>query len=55
MRERIIGELEFTDGVRRTVYEDERGQYVESDGERVYGLWLLPDEYDGDLPLVVLA
>jgi hypothetical protein len=50
-----IGEQEFTDGVQRTVYEDDEGRYVEADGERVYGTWLEPDEASADVPLVVPA
>jgi hypothetical protein len=53
MSEGIIGERELTDGTPRTVYEDERGQYVEADGERVYGVWLWPDEEAPDVPVIV--
>lgn len=44
----MIGTLNFTDGIERPVYEDDQGQYVLDEGERVYGVWLLADE-----PLVV--
>jgi hypothetical protein len=52
--EGIIGERELTDGTRRPVYEDKRGQYVEADGERVYGVWLWPAEDASDPPLIVV-
>jgi hypothetical protein len=40
---RIIGRRLFTDGVERDVREARDGrQYVEDDGELVYGHWLLP-------------
>jgi hypothetical protein len=41
---RIIGRVTFVDGVTRDVYEDADGQQwvIGYDGDRVYGLWLLP-------------
>jgi hypothetical protein len=55
MKERVIGEREFTDGARRTVKEDEQGQYVEADGERVYGVWVWPEADGMDTPFIVIA
>jgi hypothetical protein len=49
----VIGYREFVDGTRRPIYWDATGQYVlDDDGERVYGVWLIPDE-ECDLPLIV--
>jgi hypothetical protein len=46
------GERLFTDGTTRPVFEDPDGrQYVEDDGERVYGTWLPP----ADEPVLVGA
>jgi hypothetical protein len=42
MNARTIGHRLFTDGVTRPVYEDEHGQFIEEDGERVDGVWLVP-------------
>jgi hypothetical protein len=39
-----IGERLFTDGITRPVYEDEHGQFVLEDGERIDGIWLVADE-----------
>jgi hypothetical protein len=40
---RILGRRLFTDGDERDVFEDDDGgQYVDDDGERVDGQWLLP-------------
>jgi hypothetical protein len=48
---RIIGRVPFTDGVVRDVYEDADGRQwvVGHDGEKVYGVWLLP----ADEPVIV--
>jgi hypothetical protein len=48
---RIIGIIPFVDGVERDVHEDDDGrQWVTGyEGEKVYGVWLLP----ADKPLVV--
>jgi hypothetical protein len=36
-------ESRFTDGTTRPVFEDRDGrQYVVDDGERIYGMWILP-------------
>ena len=35
------------------VYEDERGQFIEEDGERVDGVWLVPEEDRADTPVIV--
>ena len=48
---RVIGRVSFVDGVTRDVYEDADGrQWVAGyDGERVYGVWLVP----ADEPVMV--
>ena len=48
---RIIGNVPFVDGVVREVHEDDDGrQWVTGyEGERVYGMWLLP----ADEPVMV--
>lgn len=39
----IIGLRLFVDGVERDAFEDVEGQqYVEDDGQQVYGQWLPP-------------
>jgi hypothetical protein len=50
-----IGHRLFTDGVTRPVYEDERGPFIEEDGERVDGLWLMLEGDQADTPVVVEA
>jgi hypothetical protein len=46
----IIGNREFVDGTRRPIYLDAKGQYVlDDDGERAYGVWLIPEEECYDL------
>jgi hypothetical protein len=42
MNARTIGHRLFTDSVLRPVDEDERGQFIVEDGERVDGVWLVP-------------
>ena len=49
----ILGFVLFTDGVRRPVYADRDRQFVVVDGEKVYGLFLIPEEEWSDVPLVV--
>jgi hypothetical protein len=45
MKAKQISQREFVDGSTRTVFEDAQGQYVlDDDGQRVYGVCLLPDE-----------
>jgi hypothetical protein len=40
-----IAHVEFTDGIQRPVYEDERGQFVlDDEGIRVGGVWYIPPE-----------
>jgi hypothetical protein len=34
-------------------YEDERGQFIEEDGERVDCLWLVPEDDQADTPVIV--
>ena len=48
---RAVGRVPFVDGAARDVYEDADGrQWVAGhDGERVYGVWLMP----ADEPVVV--
>jgi hypothetical protein len=53
MSERVIGYRLFTDGLTRPVYEDERGQFVVEDGERIDGVWLVPEDDGADTPLIV--
>jgi hypothetical protein len=53
MSERVIGQRQFTDGVTRPVYEDERGQYIVEDGERIDGVWLTPEAEEADVPLIL--
>jgi hypothetical protein len=48
-----IGARLFPDGVTRLVYEDDQGQYVHDDGQRVYGQWLVSEEDFPDLPIIV--
>src|SRR5207244_1712994 len=49
---RRIGERLFTDGITRPVFEDADGrQFVDDDGQRVYGVWLVP----ADEPAIVDA
>jgi hypothetical protein len=49
--ERVVGRVLFTDGIERDVYQDtdDRQWVVGYDGERVYGVWLMPP----DEPLTV--
>jgi hypothetical protein len=53
MTPRVIGRLLFTDGLTRPVYEDERGQSVVEDGERIDGVWLVPEDDRANTPLIV--
>jgi hypothetical protein len=42
------------DGLPRPVYADAHGQYVlNDDGERIHGLYLLPEEECCDPPVIV--
>ena len=50
MSDAIIGSREFADGTTRPVYTDLRGEYVIYDGERVYGIWILP----ADEPIIAI-
>jgi hypothetical protein len=52
MSERVIGQRRFTDGVTRSVYEDECGQYIVQDGERIDGVWLPSKGEEADTPLI---
>ena len=53
MNARTIGHQLFTDGATRPVYEDERGQFIVEDGERIDGVWFVRDEEQGDTPMIV--
>jgi hypothetical protein len=53
MTARAIGHRLFTDGVTRPVYQDERGQYVVEDGERIDGVRLVPEENQADTPVIM--
>jgi hypothetical protein len=55
MTPKVVGHRQFTDGVTRPVYEDERGQFIEEDGDRVDGVWLVPEEDGADTPVIVEA
>lgn len=49
-----IAYIDFTDGTRRPVYQDNRGQYVvDADGTRVRGVWFIPRDEDCAVPAVV--
>jgi hypothetical protein len=50
----LIGYQHFVDGTRRPIYEDARGQYVlDDEAERVYGVYLIPEEERCDPPVIV--
>jgi hypothetical protein len=55
MPDPLIGHRLFTNGVRRAVYADADGrQYVLGyDGEKVYGVWLLPEADECDVLVIV--
>jgi hypothetical protein len=53
MTPKVIGRRLFTDGVTHPVYEDERGQFIVVDGERFDGVWIVPEEYQADTPVIV--
>jgi hypothetical protein len=55
MDEAILGFVLFTDGFRRPVYADGDRPFVVVDGEKVYGLFLIPAEEWFDVPLVVTS
>ena len=52
MNARTIGRRLFTDGVPRPVHQDDRGQFIVEDGERVDGVWLVPEEDQADTPVM---
>jgi hypothetical protein len=53
MTNQVIDHRLFVDGTRKPLLEDARGQYVlHDDGERFYGVWLIPEDAC-DLPLIV--
>jgi len=50
----LLGHVPFTDGARRPVYGEADRQYTcDNDGEKVYGLFLIPWEECSDLPVIV--
>jgi hypothetical protein len=50
----IISYRNFVDGTRRPIYDDGRMQYVINDeGERVHGIFMIPEEERCDLPVIV--
>jgi hypothetical protein len=54
VRDRIvIGHRLFVDGAVRAVYQDDHGQYVLDDGERIDGLFVVPEDDGADMPLIV--
>ena len=53
MSEQVIGRARFVDGTTRPVYLDGDRQYVIDEGERVYGLFILPEEDWGNVPVIV--
>ncbi len=52
----VIGYRHFVDGTTRPIYEEPLGrQYVlHEDGERDYGVWLIPED-ECCLPIIVEA
>jgi len=53
MTARPIGLRPFTDGATQPVYGDERGQFIEENGEQVDGAWMVPEEDQADEPVIV--
>ena len=53
MSEHVIGRARFVDGTTRPVYLDGERQYVIDEGERVYGLFIVPEEDRCDAPVIV--
>lgn len=48
MRLEHIGQVDLGDGVDRPVLQDGLGQFVErDDGQRIYGVFVIPDELSG--------
>jgi hypothetical protein len=39
----------------RPAYEDESGQYIVVDGERIDDVWLVPEEHPANAPVLVPA
>ena len=57
-----LGWVEFTDGIKRPLFEMHGKQYVEVEGQPVFGVWLvdradwestLPHRDEADRPIVV--
>jgi hypothetical protein len=53
MNARPIGHRWFVDGVNRPAHEGERGQFIEEDGERIDGVWPVPEEDQAATPVIV--
>jgi hypothetical protein len=54
MNDLPLGQVRFVDGTTRPVHGDGDRQYVvDDDGEKVFGLWILPEEDRVDTPLVI--
>jgi hypothetical protein len=53
MPEGVIGEARIVDGTTRPVFADGERQSVMDEGERVYGLFVLPEEDRGDVPVIM--
>jgi hypothetical protein len=50
----LIGYQHFVDGTRRPIYLDAKGPYVlDDEAERVYGVYLIPEEECCDSPVIV--
>ena len=52
MSEHVIGRARFVDGTTQPIYLDRERQYVLDEGERVYGLFILPEEDRCDAPVI---
>ena len=54
MPDPIIGYVDFVDGSKRPIFDDGQTQYVINDeGERVHGIFMIPEEERCDLPVIV--
>ncbi len=54
MTGQLIGYREFVAGTCQPIYVKDQGQYVLNDeGERLYGVYLIPEEESCDLRVIV--
>jgi hypothetical protein len=55
MTDPIVAYRVFTDGATRPIYEDWNGKkYVfDDDGNRVYGVWFIPESETIEAPIIV--